>query len=67
MMVNWSDGELDALDRAHERRQDDELERAERLNVDPNDWLFWYDVRDFGWDEAMRRRSNRWQIRRTDE
>ena len=64
-----SDDELDALDRAHERRQElinERLERQSGYDVckDPQ---YWYDLRDYGPEEAQRRRSLRWQIRRYDE
>ena len=68
-MINWSDDELDALDRAHERRQERENERLERQSGYDvcNDIQYWYDLRDYGPEEAQRRRSLRWQIRRYDE
>ena len=64
-----SDDELDALDRAHERRQERINERLERQSGCDvcNDIQYWYDLRDFGPEEAQRRRSLRWQIRRYDE
>ena len=68
-MINWHPDELDALDRAHERRQERINERLERQSgydvcKDPQ---YWYDLRDFGPEEAQRRRSLRWQIRRQDD
>ena len=64
-----SDEQLDCADRAHERRQERINERLERQSGYDvcNDIQYWYDLRDYGPEEARRRRSLRWQIRRQDD